>query len=281
VTDAQADPEYRALVEPAQDVAISADGTPIAFEASGDGPPLVVFVHGWSCDRTFWPAQVAAFALRYRVAALDLGGHGESGTDRASWTMAAFGTDVAAVVDRLGGDEVVLVGHSMGGDVVVEAARLLGERVRGLVWVDTYDTLDDPMTRDEIDAFVAPFQIDFQAETDRFVRSLFLPGSDPAIVERVARVMSSAPPTIAVDAMRHSVGNQAAAAAGVLELRAPVVSIHPATSAPDRASLRRHRVTPVAMDGVGHFPMLEAPDRFNRLLAGVIAGFLTQLPTDS
>jgi pimeloyl-ACP methyl ester carboxylesterase len=268
-------------VEPAQDVAISADGARIAFESAGEGPPLVVFVHGWSCDRTFWAAQMAAFAHGQRVAALDLGGHGESGTDRASWTMAAFGADVAAVVDRLGADDVVLVGHSMGGDVVVEASRRLGQRVRGLVWVDTYDSLDDPMTPDELDAFVAPFRTDFRAATDRFVRSLFLPNTDPAIVERVARVMSSAPPTIALNSLRHSFGNQAAAAAGVLELRAPVVSIHPASSPPDRASFRRHGVTPVAMDGIGHFPMLEAPDQFNRLLADVIAGFPIKPPTDA
>jgi pimeloyl-ACP methyl ester carboxylesterase len=66
----------------------------------------------------------------------------------------------------------------------------------------------------------------------------------------------------------------------VLELRTPVVSIHPASSPPDRASFRRHGVTPVAMDGIGHFPMLEAPDQFNRLLADVIAGFPIKPPTD-
>jgi pimeloyl-ACP methyl ester carboxylesterase len=262
-------------VEPTRDVAISADGVPIAFEASGDGAPLIVLVHGWCCDRTFWAAQVAAFSARHRVAAVDLAGHGASGAGRSSWTMAAFGDDVAAVVNALGADEVALVGHSMGGDVIVEAARRLGGRVRGLVWVDTYDSLDDPMAPDEIDAFVAPFRDDFRVQTDRFVRTMFLLDSDPAIVERVARIMSSAPPAIALDAMRHSIGNQAAAAAGVLELGAPVVSIHPATSPPDERSLRRHRVTPIIMAGVGHFPMLEAPDRFNQLLADV----LSDLPT--
>jgi pimeloyl-ACP methyl ester carboxylesterase len=107
---------------------------------------------------------------------------------------------------------------------------------------------------------------------------MFLPDSDPAIVERVARVMASAPPAIALDAMRHSIGNQAAAAAGVLELAAPVMSIHPATSTPDEMSLRRHRVTPIMMEGVGHFPMLEAPDRFNQLLADVLADLSTRTP---
>jgi pimeloyl-ACP methyl ester carboxylesterase len=35
------------------------------------------------------------------------------------------------------------------------------------------------------------------------------------------------------------------------------------------------------MDGIGHFPMLEAPDQFNRLLADVIAGFPIKPPTDA
>ncbi len=41
--------------------------------------------------------------------------------------------DVAAVVEKLGLNETVLIGHSMGGDVIVEAARLMTDRVRGLV----------------------------------------------------------------------------------------------------------------------------------------------------
>jgi pimeloyl-ACP methyl ester carboxylesterase len=35
----------------------------------------------------------------------------------------------------------------------------------------------------------------------------------------------------------------------------------------------RAGVQPVSLDGVGHFPMLEAPERFSALLAEVIASF--------
>ena len=55
--------------------------------------------------------------------------------------MPAFGADVVAVIEKLGLRDVVLIGHSMGGDVIVEAARALPERIIGLVWVDTYNTL--------------------------------------------------------------------------------------------------------------------------------------------
>src|SRR5512145_3174567 len=98
---------------------LSADGVPIVFEDQGHGPALV-FVHGWSCDRTHWASQVPAFETHHRVVTIDLAGHGESGRGRAAWTIEAFADDVVAVVNALALERLVFVGHSMGGDVIVE-----------------------------------------------------------------------------------------------------------------------------------------------------------------
>ena len=75
----------------------SFDGVPISYEVRGNGSPALVFVHGWSCDRTYWKAQVEPFAVNHKVVTIDLAGHGESGTQRSDWTMEAFSEDVAAV----------------------------------------------------------------------------------------------------------------------------------------------------------------------------------------
>ena len=187
--------------------------------------------------------------------------------------MPAFGADVVAVVDRLGLDDFVLVGHSMGGDVIVEAALLLGDRVRGLVWVDTYSSLDDRTDPAEIEAFVAPLRRDFEGETRALVRDLFVPTSDPDLVERVAAQMSARPPEIALDAIRYAVSNEQPAVEGLARLSAPIVSIHPAFRPPDEASFKRHGVRTVVMADIGHFPMLEDPDRFNAVLDEIVAGF--------
>ena len=199
----------------------------MAFEVRGVGAPTLVLVHGWSCDRGYWRGQLGPLAARYRTAAVDLAGHGESGADRRAWTMAAFGEDVVAVVERLGPGELVLVGHSMGGDVIVEAARRLGDRVAGLVWVDTYNSLGAPPTDNELQAFTAPFREDFAAATRTMVRRLFTPAADPELVEWVAADMSAAPPEIAIDALRHAVANEPGVVAGLRELHAPVVAINP------------------------------------------------------
>ena len=76
------------------DIAISADGVPIHYKARGDGDIALVFVHGWCCNRSYWEKQLDHFAPHHRVVTIDLGGHGESGLKRESWSMAAFAGDV-------------------------------------------------------------------------------------------------------------------------------------------------------------------------------------------
>ena len=251
---------------------MSADGVPVQFEVeSGDGPPLV-FVHGWSCDRTYWSHQLSSFAARHQVVTIDLAGHGESGTGRTSWTMPAFGGDVVAVIQKLELRAPVLVGHSMGGDVIVEAALAVPVGASGLVWVDTYSSLGEPRTQAELEEFMSPFRDDFVAATRDFVRQTLMPGADQKLAEWVAADMSSAPPEIALDALRHAIGNAAAVLSGLERLTAPVVAINPDHRPTDVESLRRHGVKVVLMSGVGHFPMLEDPDTFNRVLGETIAG---------
>jgi pimeloyl-ACP methyl ester carboxylesterase len=254
-------------------VATSRDGIPLAFEVHGVGTPTLVFVHGWSCDRSYWRGQLGPLAARYQTVAVDLAGHGESGVGRRAWTMAAFGEDVVALVEQLGLGELVLIGHSMGGDVIVEAALRLGDHVAGLVWVDTYSTLGEPQTDDEVEAFLAPFREDFVTAAHALVGRLFRPDADAELVEWVAADMSAAPPEIAIDALQHAVGNDRGVLAGLGQLRAPVVAINPDARPTDIQALRRHGVKTVLVSGVGHFLMMEDPDRFNRLLGEVIETF--------
>jgi pimeloyl-ACP methyl ester carboxylesterase len=252
--------------------AVSADGTSVRYEVHGGHVPALVFVHGWSCDRRYWDAQMGHFAGRHRVVAIDLAGHGQSSLGRKAWTMARFGEDVVAVVDQLGLAEMVLVGHSMGGDVIVEAALRLPGRVTGLVWVDTYRTLGRTEPDDAAEEFVTPFRIDFVTTTRNFVTRLFLPDSATDLVEWVASDMSNAPPEVAIDAMKHAITNEPAVVAGLREITAPVVAINPDHLPTDVDALERHGVRAMLMSG-GHFLMMEEPDSFNRLLTQAVEQF--------
>ena len=171
----------------------STDGVRIAYEVHGNGSLALVFVHGWSCDRSYWAGQLEPFSRGFKVVALDLAGHGDSGVGRKQWTIQSYGDDVAAVVKKLDLKRVVLIGHSMGGDVIPEAALRLPGRVVGLIWVDTYKKLGQGRSPEEVQAFVAKLRPDFVKATRDLVRSMFVTTSDPALVERVALDMSAAP----------------------------------------------------------------------------------------
>ena len=255
--------------------ATSADGVSIAYETLGAGTPALVFVHGWSCDRSYWEGQLEPFSRDFLVVALDLAGHGESGMDREEWTIRSYGADVATVVEVLELDRVILIGHSMGGDVVVDAARLLPGRVVGMVWVDTYSQLGRVRTPDQVEAFLAPLRADFADGTYTFVRrNLFPPTADPALVERVASDMASAPQEIALASLESSITNDRVVPGALEELDVPVVSLNPARSNPDVASLERHGVEVILVPDVAHFMMMEDPAAFNAILREVVEGLL-------
>lgn len=252
------------------------DGVEIRYEVAGSGEPALVFVHGWSCDRTYWRAQVDHFAASHRVVAIDLGGHGESGTGRDDWTMAAFGRDVQAVVEELDLQRVVLVGHSMGGPVIAEAARLMPDRVVALIPVDTFHEVDSPVSDEDRDGFLAPMRADFREATEGFVRQfMFAAGADTGLVGRIARDMAAAPPSVGVGAMEQLFRyDEGAALAGLAALRVPVRLINADLFPTDLEAARRHKpdVGLAVMPGVGHFLMMEDPDEFNRLVARAVRG---------
>ena len=99
----------------------------------GEGPFTLIFIHGWAGDHTHWEHQVNHFSQNYRVIAIDLGGHGESGTSREQWSMKNYGEDIKSIVEELSLENVILIGHSMGGAAAVEAARLLENKIIGII----------------------------------------------------------------------------------------------------------------------------------------------------
>ncbi len=253
----------------------SADGVAIRYESFGRGEPALVLVHCWSCDRHLWDAVVPRFAKERRVVTLDLAGHGESGRDRKEWTIHAFGQDVQAVVEALGLRKVILVGHSMGGPVILEAARLLPGRVVGLVPVDTLLDVEQQMPPEQVAGFVAELEKDFHGTVDRFTRQyMFVPKSDPALIERVVAKNAAAPKEVAIPCLRAAWSYDARPA--LREVRLPAYAVSSDHFPTNLEANRRHFKTydTALMTGVGHYLMLEDPARFSDLLAQAVSHLL-------
>jgi pimeloyl-ACP methyl ester carboxylesterase len=248
----------------------SPDGVPITYSTTGAGDVAVVFVHGWSCDRSYWDEQIAAVSARYRVVRVDLAGHGESGLGRQQYTMRAFGKDVAAVTDALDLRPVVLVGHSMGGTVGVEAARIVPDRVIGLIGIDTLQRPAFGLSDEQIEGFLAPFHADFSRQTDTFVRNMFPADADSVLVARIAGDMASAPPAVAISAMGELLSHDLGPALAELDL--PIRCLNAERWPADLPAWAEYTggYEVEVMSGVGHFLMLEQPAEFNRRLLTII-----------
>jgi pimeloyl-ACP methyl ester carboxylesterase len=97
----------------------SADGVRIAFERSGNGPPLVL-VHGSTADHTRWSGILPTLESKFTVVAMDRRGRGGSG-DASDYSLEKEYQDVSEVI-RAAGRDVSLIGHSFGALCSMEAA---------------------------------------------------------------------------------------------------------------------------------------------------------------
>ena len=160
---------------------VSGFGGPVSLavaEAGAGGRPLLL-VHGFTGakeDFTYhegWVDRVAAKG--WHVVAPDHRGHGESDhpEEESAYSFDLMAGDMLALVDALGWDRFALLGHSMGGMVAQVMALTAGDRLTGLVLMDTSHGPLEGLPQDQADAMIAiarergmPFLADLMADRD-------------------------------------------------------------------------------------------------------------------
>lgn len=258
-----------ARVEGAPQIANAADGVHIQYRVYGSGDPAVILIHGWSCDSNYWSAQIPALKTRYTTVTVDLAGHGGSTKNRTDWSMGNFGEDVAAVARQLQNAKIILVGHSMGGPVALEAMRRIGDRVIGIVAVDSLRTIGQPpVSEREVTMRLKPFRDNFIGQTRDFVAAnFFTKDADPAFIRKVSEDMSLEPSEVAIPTMEALMRMDYAKV--IPDIKVPVVAINADHSgATDEERIRKSlpTFTSITIPNTGHFMMMEAPERFNPVL---------------
>ena len=110
----------------------------IAYDVTGDGQ-LVVCVPSLGDVRGEYrfltPLLVKA---GYRVATMDVRGHGETSTEWDDFSVAGVGKDILALVRELKAGPAVVVGTSMGGGAAIWSAVEAPELIRGMILVDPF-----------------------------------------------------------------------------------------------------------------------------------------------
>jgi pimeloyl-ACP methyl ester carboxylesterase len=256
------------------------DGIELAYDEHGTGEPALVFVHGWTCDRRFFGAQVDHFAPRHRVVALDLRGHGDSGKPRGPYPIAAHVTDVIAVMATLRMQGVV-VGHSMGGAVALQLAAEHPERVKAVVMIDPVPLSLPAELRRQVEGLARAIEAGDQVPRRQFVERLFMPTSDPAVRERVVRTMMATPDHVAVEGLKSVLEFDGISVASRCKVPALHLMTSPAFNPPHLMAERLPGVVQGWTVGSGHFSMLEVPDQVNSMIGGFLRHHLPAGPPTS
>ncbi|HYK90347.1 MAG TPA: alpha/beta hydrolase [Acidobacteriota bacterium] len=249
---------------------LAADGVRIVYSVAGAGETALVFIHGGLADRSFFYGQLESFSNRYRVVAPDLAGHGESGTERGKWGIPEFGGDIKAVVDAEKLERIILFGNSLGGPVAIEAALLIPGRVLGVVGIDTFQSLDYSLTLEEARKRAEAFRTDFAESIEEMVRALFHADADRALISDAERRMLKTSPAVAHAMFLGLAGYVPAISAR--RLTVPLRAINGDLFPTDIQTIRRVKADfdAVVMKHIGHYPMIERPEEFNRSVAGVV-----------
>ena len=116
---------------------IEANNLNFHYWISGQGPDVIVLVHGLGGNLAGWHLTIVPELQRdYRVLTYDLRGHGRSDAPPAGYTTGDMVQDLHGILDALGIEKAALVGHSWGADIVLHFALLNPERVSELIIVE-------------------------------------------------------------------------------------------------------------------------------------------------
>ncbi|OHB50180.1 MAG: hypothetical protein A2Y10_07675 [Planctomycetes bacterium GWF2_41_51] len=248
----------------------SFDGQLISYNVFGKGDTTLVFVHGWSCDSRYWKYQVPEFAKKYKVVTVDLAGYGNSEQNRKEYTLEAFGQDVKAVVENVNAKKVILIGHSMSGEIVAEAARLMPDRVIGIIGADSIQNVEDTMPEEMFKQMVDGFEKDFKGEVKKFVETMFGRNIRPELKKWIIDDMSCEPPDVAISTFKEYVRKfeNKGIAKIFKEVKVPVRCVNadlwPTNPEANRRYMSSFEV--MIIKDCGHFVMLERPKEFNKKL---------------
>ena len=113
----------------AQERRLNVGDAVISYDLTGRGR-TVVFIHGWTQNKSIWDDQVPVFSKRYRVVRYDSPGYGKSTgfSDESAEPLSLL-----ILLEALRIDHAYIVGLSRGGDVALRFAAAYPQKVDGLV----------------------------------------------------------------------------------------------------------------------------------------------------
>jgi pimeloyl-ACP methyl ester carboxylesterase len=258
---------------------IDANGLSLGYREAGSGG-AIVFLHGIGSGSAGWRHQLDHFGRRWRAIAWDAPGYGGSGDLEGECPgTAAYADALAGLLDALGIESAHIVGNSLGSLFAGAFAGRHRARVRSLVLSDPAigHGETDPETRAKaLKMRLDGVYIDGPAKmAEARAPKLVAPGTGEEVLAAVRAGMTHVRPDGYAQAARTlSQGNIFADLEGCDAPTLVVTGAEDIVTPPEggrriAAALKNGRF--VLLDGLGHLPYVEAPERFNAVLDDFLA----------
>lgn len=263
------------------------NGTTFHYESRGSGPAMVL-LHSGVSDLRFWDDQIDVFAQHYRVIRYDLRGSGK--TPGLAGGASAH-ADLRALLDYLGIDDVIVIGCSIGGGAAIDFSVANPGRVRSLILVAAavggYEPEQiDPEAAAERDQIGTTVEAAYAAGEIQRAASLYArlwmdgPKRTPDQVDPVVRAkaveMIMTMFELPEDDDDGYIELEPDAACHLDAINAPTLVIigdYDADWLRAHADFIAHTISGAQLEvmrGVAHYPNMEKPEEFNRLVLGFL-----------
>jgi pimeloyl-ACP methyl ester carboxylesterase len=247
------------------------DGAKVHYTEYGTGENALLFVHGWSCDETFWARQAPVLGAKFHVITVDLPGHGQSDKPSIAYTMDLYARAIDAVLRDAKVKAATLIGHSNGTPVIRQFYRKFPGKTRALVIVD--GALRPFGDKTMMEKFVAQLKApNYEENTGKMIDGMTSPIHDAALREKIKTTMLRTPQNVAASEMEATLDPEIWKPD---KINVPVLVIlakQPFWSA-EYEQFVRGLVPDLdyqMWEGVSHFLMMEKPEQFNNAVVAFL-----------
>lgn len=262
-----------------------------SHDSEGDGTPLVM-LHGWQQTKEAFRHQVSDLSNSRRVITLDFRGHGRSDKPHHGYRIARLAMDVSELLDHLELRQVDALGWSMGASVWWSYIDQFGtDRLRRLVLVDQPSAItvrpwmsereriesgalwDSATVEAVVQALLGPQDDQLRAG----VRSAYSGEIAPDLLEFMVDEMRNTPPHAAAPLLSDHCAQDWRDVLPRIDVPSLVVGcegshVSPASQRHVAEQIPGARVHVFPADiASSHFPFLQNPEAFNRVLSDFLA----------
>ena len=245
---------------------VDVEGLRTFYESKGKGQPLLL-IHGSACTHSIWRRQLDYFGQRCYVIAVDLMGHGKSeiAISPSQISIRQYMEFVNNFLEALNIQKATLIGHSLGGAISIEFCLNLPDKVECLGLVNTGAKLG---VNPEL---LSMLRKDFRKALTAGLETILCKSEEADEIRRlITEEMLKTKP--AVGLADFEACNRFDSRETLSQIRKPTLIIGGTEDLLTPRWFQRYLHQKIAnsklrtIDGVGHFPMIEKPEKFNAIL---------------